>query len=87
MITSFMLGLIAAFSLVASLFFLRFWRDTRDFFFLPFAIFFFIEGSSRVGLLFVAHPNEGSQWIYLSRLLATLLILFAILKKNYGREG
>ncbi|HTU41509.1 MAG TPA: DUF5985 family protein [Candidatus Aquilonibacter sp.] len=86
MITSFVLGVISAFSLLATVFFLRFWRDTRDFFFFAFAVFFLIEGASRIGLLFVAHPNEGSQWIYLARLFATLLILFAILRKNYGRN-
>ena len=59
---------------------------TRDFFFFAFAAFFFMEGANRVALLFFAHPNEGSPWIYLVRLFALLLILGAILHKNYGRQ-
>ena len=85
MTISFMLGLISAFSFTAAMFFLRFWRDTRDFFFVPFAVFFIVEGIDRIVLLFSAHPNEGSPWIYILRLFALLLILFGILNKNYGR--
>ncbi len=84
MAVSFLLGVICALSFVACVFFLKFWRDTRDSLFAAFAAFFFIEGAGRVALLFVAHPNEGSPWIYLVRLLAFLFILFAILYKNYG---
>lgn len=84
MIASFMLGLISALSLMAGVFFIRFWRDTRDAFFLPFAIFFFVEAVNRCALVFSTHPNEGSPWIYVSRLMALLLILTGILYKNYG---
>jgi uncharacterized membrane protein HdeD (DUF308 family) len=85
MFISFLLGAIAAFSFTAAVFFLRFWRDTRDFFFVPFAVFFLVEGGSRVALLFFQHPSEGSFWIYFLRFCALLLILFGILQKNYGR--
>lgn len=84
MIIPFMLGAISALSLMASVFFLRFWRETRDVFFLPFAIFFLVETGIRIVLLFSPHPNEGSLWIYMSRLVALLLILSGILYKNYG---
>lgn len=87
MIKAFLLGVIAAFSFTAGVFFLKFWRDTRDFFFFSFAAFFFVEGVNRVALLFFTRPNEGSPWIYVIRLLALLLILGAILNKNYGHEG
>ena len=33
---------------------------------------------------FFARPNEASPWIYVIRLLALILILAAILRKNYG---
>jgi uncharacterized membrane protein HdeD (DUF308 family) len=79
-------GCIVMASLVAATFFLRFWRDTRDFFFFAFACAFYIDGVSRIFLFALsAHPNEGSRWIYLVRLLAFLLILAAIIRKNYGR--
>jgi uncharacterized membrane protein HdeD (DUF308 family) len=84
MTTAFLLGVIAAFSAIAGVFFVRFWRETRDSFFLAFAVFFFIEAGNRTALLFLSHPNEGSPWIYLIRLVALLIILAAILHKNYG---
>jgi len=83
---AFLLGVTAAFSVVAGTFFVRFWRETRDVFFLAFAAFFFIEAINRTVLLFFEHPNEGSPWIYLVRLAALLFILGAILSKNYGPQ-
>jgi uncharacterized membrane protein HdeD (DUF308 family) len=84
MINAFLLGVIAAFSAVAGIFFVRFWRETRDSFFLAFAVFFFVEAGNRVALLSFSRPNEGSPWIYVVRLVALLIILAAILHKNYG---
>ena len=60
-----MLGVISALSLMAAVFFVRFWRETRDIFFLPFVVFFLTEVVNRVILLLSTHPNEGSVWIYL----------------------
>lgn len=82
MIEGFLLGIIVAASLAAGLFFLKFWRKTRDLLFLAFALAFTIEGLNRIGFLFVAEPNEGNPAIYIVRLLAFLLILGAILHKN-----
>jgi uncharacterized membrane protein HdeD (DUF308 family) len=87
MIETFLTGVIAATSLTAGLFFLRFWRDTRDGFFLAFAASFTVEGLSRIVAVFLPRPNEGSPWYYLVRLLAFLLILFAIVRKNYGKSS
>lgn len=84
MIQGFLLGIIATSSIMAGIFFLKFWKRTRDFLFIAFAVAFIIEGGSRASVLLLEKPNEGSPWIYLVRLLASLLILFAILKKNYG---
>jgi len=80
----FLLGVIAMASVTAAVFFLKFWKITRDTLFLAFAVFFFIDSASRVTLLFFAHPNEGSPLIYLLRLFALLFILAAILKQKYG---
>lgn len=87
MIQAFLLGALAAMFVTAAVFFLRFWRETRDSFLLAFAAAFLMDGFSRVALLFVARPNEGSPWVYVVRLIGSLLILAAILKKNYGRNG
>jgi uncharacterized membrane protein HdeD (DUF308 family) len=69
---------------MAGIFFLKFWKRTRDFLFLAFAIAFIIEGLDRASVITLAKPNEGAPWIYLVHLLASGLILAAILKKNYG---
>lgn len=87
MAQGFLLGTIATSSLLAGLFFLKFWKRTRDFLFLAFAIAFISEGLNRVSVLLLDRPNEGCPRIYIVRLLASLLILIAILKKNYGDTG
>ncbi len=85
MIEGFLLGVIATSSVVAGMFFLKFWRQTRDSFFLSFAAAFLIEGFNRCGVLLLDKPNEGNPWIYSVRLLSYLLILGAILKKNWDK--
>lgn len=82
---SFLLGVIVTCSLIAALFFLRFWRKTRDPLFLAFAAAFGIEGFNRIGFLFLERPDDGNPVIYAVRLLASLLILAAILWKNRRR--
>ena len=87
LVQGFLLGAIAVSSLTAGTFFLKFWRRTRDSLFLWFGIAFLIEGLNRIAFLFVRHPNEGNPAIYVVRLCAFLLILYAILKKNYGEKA
>ncbi len=41
---AFLLGVIATSSLTAGVFFLKFWRKTRDSLFLAFGLAFFVEG-------------------------------------------
>ncbi len=86
MINGFLLGIIATASFTAGIFFLRFWRDTRDSFFLLFAAFFIIEGVNRTAFLLLQRPNEGHYSMYLVRLIGFLLILVAIVNKNYRRK-
>jgi uncharacterized membrane protein HdeD (DUF308 family) len=87
MIEGFLLGVIATASFTAGIFFLRFWKKTRDRLFLAFAAFFFIEAINRIVLLCFERPSEGSPWIYLIRLLALVILLAAILEKNYRRSS
>ena len=86
MIEGFLLGVIATASITAGIFFLKFWRKTHDSFFLAFAASFIIEGLNRSAVIFVNKPSQGSPWTYLVRLLSLLLILVAILRKNYGEK-
>jgi len=81
----FSLGAIAMAALVAGLFFLRFWRATRDRLFLFFALAFFVEAVSRVGLALSERPSEGDLIFYVIRLLSFLLILVGIVHKNWVR--
>lgn len=87
MIEGFLVGVIATTSIIAGIFFLKFWARTRDPLFWAFGLAFIIEGLNRTASLAEAHPNEGSPWIYVVRLFAFLLILVAILRKNYGTQA
>jgi uncharacterized membrane protein HdeD (DUF308 family) len=82
-----LLGAISMASLVAGLFFLRFWRDTRDRFFLFFAVSFVIEGVNRAALALTSDPNEGRPFFYFVRFLSYLLIFIAILYKNQKNDA
>jgi hypothetical protein len=76
-----LIGAIAAGSLLAGLFFLKFWRTTRDRFFLYFALSFWLETCNRIALgLF--NSSELEPVFYLLRVAAYGLILLAIWEKN-----
>ena len=77
-----MLGAVAMATLTIGLFFLRFWRKTRDRFFLFFAVAFFLEGVNRILLGLDHSSNENEPVYYLVRLLSFVLILIAIVDKN-----
>lgn len=83
---AYLLGVLTTMFLTAAMFFLRFWRQTRDRFFLSFAASFAVEGLSRVALLFVERPSQPHPALYVVRMLASLLIVWAILQKNYGKD-
>jgi hypothetical protein len=85
MITIF-IGAIAMASLVISLFFLRFWKTTRDRFFLFFAASFLLEAINRIMTGISVLQNEESPLYYLIRLIAYSLIIIAIIDKNKTRN-
>lgn len=76
------IGGIATASLLVGLFFFRFWRSTRDRFFLFFAISFWLEGINRFLISRVVGPNESEPLYYVLRLVAYGLIILAIVDKN-----
>jgi hypothetical protein len=78
----FLMGSIAMASVVAALFFLRFWRDTGDRLFLIFAASFFLLAATRIGLALSQVHSEGQTHWYWVRLVAFVLILLAIVDKN-----
>lgn len=73
--------------LVAGLFFLRFWRETRDRLFGIFAGAFCLLGLQRLLLAVMETSPEGTIGLYAVRLLAFVLILAAIVDKNRGAAG
>ena len=77
-----LLGAIAMASLTIGLFFLRFWKKTRDRFFLFFAVAFGLEGINRTLLGLIESSSENEPFFYLVRLLSFVLILIAIVDKN-----
>ena len=83
--THLLAGAIAMASFIITLFFLRFWRSSRDRFFLYFALSFAIEGLHRIYA--AMHIGDGEDWPlhYLIRLVAYGLIIVAILEKNLPR--
>ena len=78
-------GASAMASLVAMLFFLRFWRDTGDRLFGMFSAAFLRLGMTRFGLALHHDPHEGETPMYWVRLAAYMTILIAIIDKN--RQG
>ena len=75
-------GAIAIGWLLAGLFFFRFWRRTRDRFFLWFALSFWLEACNRIALGVVDGAGEDEPVIYGLRIVAYGLILLAIWQKN-----
>jgi hypothetical protein len=83
----FMLGVIAALSLVAAAFFCRFYRETRDPLFALFGAAFGLEGLARTALAFCAEPREAGPLPYVLRAVSYGLILAAIWSKNRRGRG
>ena len=75
-------GAIAMGYAVAGLFFLRFWRKTRDRLFLIFSWAFWLLAVQRLALVLSREMIEDYTGLYLVRLFAFLLILWAIIDKN-----
>lgn len=67
---------------VAGVFFLRFWRATRDRLFMIFAIAFWILAAQRLALAMTTEVFEDVTYLYVVRLIAFVLILGAIIDKN-----
>jgi hypothetical protein len=78
----FIMGAIAMASAVAGLYFLRFWKETRDRLFLIFAISFLLLGATRIALALASNPQEDQSYLYWIRFVAFTLILVAIIDKN-----
>lgn len=74
-------GLVVACAMVG-LFFLRYWKATRDSFFLYFAFAFWLQGGQWLYSGLTGPQNEYLPLAYLLRLAAYGLIVAAIVRKN-----
>jgi hypothetical protein len=79
---SLILGAAAMASLVAAMFFFKFWRQTRDHLFLFFSLAFAVDAVTRVALGLSQVSSEDEPLFYLGRLATFGLILIAIARKN-----
>ena len=84
-LVTFIAGAVVAGFALAGLFFLKFWKRTRDELFLAFTAAFWLLGITQALLTFSHVPVEERTWLYLLRLAAFLLILAAIWRKNAKR--
>ena len=77
-------GVLAMASLVAALFFLRFWRATRERLFAFFSLSFLGLGATWLGLAIIDQPADEAQqeYAYIVRLLAFVILIIGIIDKN-----
>lgn len=79
-------GAIAMGYAVAGLFFLRFWRDTRDRLFLFFAAALFVLAANRAAFTAFDPGDAHYDHRYWVRLMAFGVILLAVVDKNRSRR-
>lgn len=82
MLGTFLSGFGMGLYLVASLFFTRFWQRTHDRLFAGFAISFALLAIERAALLATWEADETKTWVYLIRMFAFLVLIFAVVDKN-----
>jgi hypothetical protein len=81
-LTQFISGGIALGYWAIGVFFLRFWRKTRDPLFRVFAVAFWILCFERILLLIVRPEDEMRPYVYIVRFAAFMLLAAGIIYKN-----
>ncbi len=82
MMRQFAWGLLSMASLVAGLFFLRYWKDSGERLFAFFAVAFGLMAANWITLAAVDPAFEARHFIYVIRLAAYILIIVGIIDKN-----
>ena len=72
--------------ILAGMFFLRFWRRTRDALFATFAAAFFLLALNQFLIGMPTLSREDQSLLYLPRLIAFALLIVAIVVKNTARS-
>jgi hypothetical protein len=78
-------GAITLGMLFVGLFFLKFWRRTSDSLFLAFAAAFGLLAVNAAAPVLLNIPSEDRAGVFLLRLAAFLLIIWAVMRKNISR--
>jgi quinol-cytochrome oxidoreductase complex cytochrome b subunit len=78
----FLAGAVALAYCIAGIYFLRFWRKTRDRLFLSFALAFWLFAVNQAVVSLLGVTDERSGYAYILRVVGFLLILYAIVQKN-----
>jgi peptidoglycan/LPS O-acetylase OafA/YrhL len=73
--------------MACALFFLRFWRSSRDRLFAFFALAFAAMACNWMALTLLEVDDERRHYLYIIRLVSFLLILYAIWDKNRAGRG
>jgi L-asparagine transporter-like permease len=81
----FLWGAVAMSNVVAGLFFLRFWRQTRDRLFAALGAAFLVLALNYLGLAAFQPGPEDRHLVYLVRLAAFAIIIVGIVDKNLRR--
>lgn len=78
----FLRGALVAASVVAMLFFFRYWQRTQDRLFFIFALAFCALGLNWLGLALIDPTSESAHYMYVTRLAAFVLFLVGIVDRN-----
>jgi Family of unknown function (DUF5985) len=78
----FLWGMLTMATLMASVFFLRYWRMGRDRFFLFLSLAFLAMSATWIALATVGPSYQHRHIVYLLRLLAFLVIIIGVFDKN-----
>jgi peptidoglycan/LPS O-acetylase OafA/YrhL len=82
----FLSGAVTMGFVIAAVFFLRFWRRTRDRFFLAFAVAFALLALNQALAAWLGNADERVGYTYLLRVLGFVIILAGIVDKNLGTK-
>jgi hypothetical protein len=85
-VIEFLSGAVTLGFLVGALFFLRFWRRTRDRLFLAFAVAFVLLALNQAAAQWLGAADERVGYAYVLRVVGFVLILAAIVDKNLARS-
>ena len=83
----FLSGAVTMGFVIAAVFFLRFWRRTRDRFFVAFSVAFFLLALNQALAQWLGAADERVMYTYLLRVLGFVIILAAIIDKNTGKAS